>query len=80
MKLEKENMQLAFKFLKLCPCASLTDKVFQLWKTIQNSNGVAIIGETCSGKSTIIRLLNKFLEINDDTSLKVSTLNPNIYT
>ena len=80
MKLEKENMQLAFKFLKLSPCQMLGDLALQLREMFEDSNGVVILGERCSGKSTIVKLLSKFMEINDDTSLRLSFLHPGIYT
>jgi len=44
------------------------------------SKGIVLLGDRCTGKSTLVKLLSKFLEISKKISLRVSYLNPGVYT
>ena len=52
------------------------EKCIQLHRTLESRHSVMLIGDTQSGKSTIMSILTKYYEMYANKSIKLRTLNP----
>ena len=55
-------------------------QALQLWELLRLNRAVAIIGEPCSGKSTLLKLLIQALHMAQQIVVQKFTVNPNIFT
>eukprot|EP00002_Diphylleia_rotans_P013196 TRINITY_DN2570_c0_g1_i1.p1 TRINITY_DN2570_c0_g1~~TRINITY_DN2570_c0_g1_i1.p1 ORF type:complete len:3210 (-),score=627.88 TRINITY_DN2570_c0_g1_i1:227-9145(-) len=78
------QMHIASKSLGLQPVPALTNKMIQLFDTLEVRHGVMLVGETFSGKTSCIKVLsNALTALESDPryyAVKISSLNPKSVT